>query len=806
VVDLANAPPDALLFAELVVTALQAERELRPFGGELAPDPAYTRNWGTAWREIPHPSRILSERSEFGHRLGELYAVMPEKDTGLAGLWTKRENALLALPRFVRPADSSPLAEETASFVRSARRLVPRQIENIRHYLSAIPRGVSITEIMWERLSRGPLQGAWVPVDLIDRPMWRFGWGAEDRQLRIVGDWLRRAAPAPAPPMKFAVLTSGTKDNPWGSPLFDRLYWTWYLKRHASKYWALFVERFAQPLIQGTYKHRAGQEQANAEQQSQLLKILQSIRTGTEIVLPEGLEIAFLEASRGGDASYSSFVSWLDRAEALMLLGEVDTSGMGKGPGSYAKSEISNDVRREVVMADANLLGTWETDTLVRWMVLVNFGPDAPVPAIVYDSMDAGNRELRMKGIEATLKEGLPVPRAYFLMTHQVPPAREGEEVVQRTQPAPKPALHDRLPVQLADDPSGDVSELGTRIAARDGQLQAVADLFTPFMTRYFDEQRKRLLALLAEPEALLDRLVIGDTPGTLVDGLAAAQIHGAGWALLHAREDLGDLRLASADDWTSATTPTTAVEFWAALLGVAKDFFLTLGDAARRIAFAVAGLAEGPLLTDLHHILQGAQAGGLDRAAATEEILRAYEAHGIVPTSDHHAQLIYANNTRQAAHAVRYQQTVGNPAARRLIPYLVWWTIADERVRMRPEHDHAVMAGRIFAIDHRIWQTWWPIAGHNCRCGIGTINIAEARRRGLVGSEPTGPWPVAPGSGGPALPDPGFRGAPDLLRAAQDLRNRAQTIYDQAQTEGGDLLAAIRRLFGALGLLAEDR
>jgi phage gp29-like protein len=805
--DLATLSPDAQLFADLVVTALQAERELRPFVGELAPDPSFARNWG-GWREIPHPSRILAERSEMGLRLGELYDVMLEKDTGLAGLWEKRVKAVLALPRVIRPADSSPLAQETAAFARAARRLVPLQIVTIGHYLSAIPKGVAITEILWELQSRGPLAGAWLPVDLIDRPMWRFAWGAEDRALRIVGDRLRQSFVAP--PMKFAVLSAGTKDNPWGKALLDRLYWIWYLKKHASKYWALFVERFAAPLTRGTYRHRANDEKANAESQGKLLQILETLRTGSSVVLPEGLEVGFLEASRGGDASYGSFLGWLDRAEALILLGEVDTSGLAKGPGSFAKSSVSNEVRLETVSHDAHLLGSWETDTLLRWLTLINFGPDAPVPAAVYDAMDAGDRSLRMQGIEATLDEGLAVPRSYFFMTMQVPDSLDGEDVVQRTTTADAPpALRDPAGrVHLADDPpDDDLSDVGAVIEARDAQLQAVADFFSPAMTAYFEAHRTRLVQLLAEPDAadVLDRLVAGDTPSAFVDALTAAQLHGAGWSLWHVREDLGSIRLASPDDWSSATTPSTVIEFWAALLGVSKDFFLTLSDAARRLAFAVAGLAEGPLLTELHHILGQAQAGGRDRATATAEILRAYEAHGLVPTSNHHAQLVYANNTRQAAHAIRYQQTVGNPAARRLIPYLVWWTIGDDRVRERPNHDHAVMHGRVFATDHRIWQTWWPIAGHNCRCGVGTINVAEARRRGYVGSEPTGPWPVAPATGGPALPDPGFRSAPDLLRAAQDLRNRTQTIYDEAQTEGGDLLAAIRRLFGALGLLPPE-
>src|SRR5215210_2956248 len=393
--------PSDHLFAELVVTALVAERQLRPYVGELGGDPMLLRSFGR-WQEIPHPSRLVRERSEVGDRVGELYSRMVDTDTTMAGLWEKRVKAVLSLPRSIRAADSSPAAEETAVFVRNALSQIPLRVVPISNTLEAILKGVAINEVMWERVSRGPLAGAWLPVDLIDRPMWRFGWSHSDRTLHILGNRLR-FEPLPAPPMKFQVLTYGTKDIPWGKALCDRLYWVWYLKKHASKYWALFVERFAQPLAKGTYPYKPGQEATNKEHQDRLLAILNTIRTGTAIALPEGLDVAFLEATRGGDASYAGFLSWLDRAEALLLLGEVDTSGLAKGPGSFAKSQVSNEVRLETVDHDAHLLGSFETDTLIRWIVLLNFGPDAPIPRSVYDSTDAPDRDQRMRGISLAL-------------------------------------------------------------------------------------------------------------------------------------------------------------------------------------------------------------------------------------------------------------------------------------------------------------------------------------------------------------------------------------------------------------------
>src|SRR4028119_2483924 len=126
--------PSDHLFGELVITALAAERQPRPYVGELAPDPMLLRSVGR-WQEIPHPSRFVRERSEIGDRVGELYSRMVDSDTTLAGLWEKRVKAVLALPRFIRAADSSPAAEETALFVRTALSQIPLRVVPISNPL-----------------------------------------------------------------------------------------------------------------------------------------------------------------------------------------------------------------------------------------------------------------------------------------------------------------------------------------------------------------------------------------------------------------------------------------------------------------------------------------------------------------------------------------------------------------------------------------------------------------------------------------------------------------------------------------------
>jgi phage gp29-like protein len=807
-------------------SASEMARVLAPYAGEeLASAALVELLWPTSlggFQELPHPSRILLEHEHsqgfasgwLGWRVGELYDKMLE-DTDLGGLWQKRMKALLQLPRLVNAADSTPKALETAEFVRQALREIPQSSINLEHNIGGIFRGVAIQEIIWEERTRGPLAGAWLPADVIDRPMWRFTFHLATRRL-----YLRRRGSLPfeAPDFKFTCFTHGTKDNPWGKGLGDPLYWFWFIKRHAAKFWAMYVERFSCPAVDATYQHRQGgsPEAAtfNEEQQRLLLGLIEAVRFGAGFVHPEGTIIKFLEASRGGDSSYSAFIGWLTRGMALLVLGEVDTSGLAKGPGSFAKSDVSNDVRLETVNHDAELLGSFETENLIKWIVMVNFGPDAPVPHMVYDAMDAGDRTVRSAGIQAALAAGEKVPRSYARRTWQIPALIAGEEVLEPPSlpaaPAqPAPAL------SFARLAANDLSPLGAAVEGRDADLQAVADLFLAVTTDYFAAQQASIVQLWGNgatpPADLLQQLMRGRQPTRHADALLAAQIHGAGLSMLHLRDEQvrtsPDRRLSFElpPDLARAASPATAEEFWRLLLALPRDVFDALVEPLRKVAFSAAGLAEATSLVEVQALLHRAIAESMDRATFVKELDELYQRLGLAPDSPWHAQLVYANNVRQASHLVRYQQTVGNKAAQRLLPYLFWWTVDDERVRHRPEHDHRVMHGFVAATDHPVWQTWWPLAGHNDRCGIGTINVVEARRRGLTGSEPSGPWPLSPETGARAMPDPGFVGAPNLEQIAARIAGQLRDLAGRAAADGsdGDLSAALSALFASLGLSA---
>lgn len=829
-------------------------------GREMAGEDQVDRyRLGSYLLEDEHPSKILQTRSDAQHRLGELYDHMLDTDTELAAIEAKRREAVLRLPRIITPADSSPLARETADFCRQALSIIPDLGSTLSHQLTSRAKGIAIDELMWERISRGPLTGAILPVAAVDRPMWRFLF----RQGQL---YVRRTSGEPvlAPAHKFLVMRHGTKDSAWGKGLLDYVYWVWFISKHGWKWWAHNVEKWASPTAIAKYPAKGrglddSQRGADQAVQQRALTIAKNFQSNYALAIPDNFIIELLEASRSGDAGYGPFTSACGRAKALMFLGEVNTSGLRPGTGSYASDEVAQDIKAEKIDLDGHDLGANVKDNWLRPIVQINYGIDAPVPNQQVLTIDAADRELRQTGIEKVLAAGESVPRSYFFLTFQVPEPQEGEEVVQRKPPAAAPPVPPSQPdpakpdAAVNDEPPVDDDDTSTpsdpaQTSHRGGRvvfLQSLAnDLLTTAQQRdaamsslaaaYMDPLLEQIATHQASVLSLWDDGAFASGTGMtrlaeLRDPTAHAQLiqavdtHGIGLALgaliddgipassfltrPPANPNTPQVALAAGvpPGASAPRDPATAESYWRGLLGLDEGAFGALSDEARRHAFGVAGVTEATLLVEIQALTQQAVAEGWTRDRFREELAALYERQGMTPTSDWHADLILQQAMSQANAWARWENTVNNPVAHRLTPYLYWASLGDSHVRERRGHNHAVMHERTFAITHEIWRTWWYPAGFNCRCYVGAINSARAKRLGLVGAEPTGPWPSAP-EGGLAQPDPGFRGAPSLRNLGDISTQRLREVVAQAQAQRSpDLLAALRILLRKLlGPLAD--
>ncbi|HEV7670126.1 MAG TPA: DUF935 family protein [Thermoanaerobaculia bacterium] len=765
---------------------------------------------GALFEEWRHPGEAV--RANPGKRPGALFTAQKKRSLVLPGLFQKRADAVAALPRSIEPLDGSREAVEVADFVRAALGAITQRATVIAKQTEIFYWGVMPFELFWGRPTSGPLTGKLTVMDVKDRPMDRFAFDRKTGSLHVRRSGVLR--PELPPPGKFWTLQWGTRDNPWGEPLADDLFWLCELERVVNRSWCGQLDRFGSPWTIGRYPSRsAGDENESANQRdiAVLLNAMIALRSNKSIALPEHVNLSLLESTLSG-GNFGQFLQLLLRGIAICVLGEVDTSGLAEGPGSFAKLLVTNDVRFEKVARDAHFGQTAENDTLIEWLVHLNYGPDAPRPRSIWRIEELQDRKTRQEGVTGALAIGLPVAEHQARLAFGVPSPRPGEAVIEpraaaEPAPPPTPALSSRGG-RIALAASESVPDFDAIAEERLAALDEVADAFLPATFAHTGQLQAEIGRLfgegrVADGTALSQLVARLDFVGP-AEAFQAALVHSCGLALRSLRDDGGEglLSLASGVPFAQATTPQAAVTFWERLLGLSKDLFSELLPRLRRLAFAVQGVQDATLLRSLQSLLGRAVAEQMGGEEFTVESGRLFEQMGVTPLSDWHARLVWSNAVRTASHAAQWERTVGNPAAHRIFPYLRWTTLVDDEVRDRALHNHRVMAGFVAAIGHAIWRTWWPIAGHACRCYVAVITKGQAQRFGYTGAEPVGPWPTDPLTGQPAQPDPGFAGAPTFQQLAEDEEGRLTDFLDSANATGSaDLRAALDLLIRALGL-----
>jgi len=302
------------------------------------------------------------------------------------------------------------------------------------------------------------------------------------------------------PDRKFIVFTFGDSDNPYGKGLGRRVWWPVWFKKNGIKFWLVFLEKFGMPTALGKY-----QPGTPKEEQDKLLAAIDAIQNETGIKIPDTMDISFLEASRAGTVTYETLCEYMDRQISKAVLGQTATT---EGtPGKLGNEEAQDEVRQDILEADADLLDTVLNETLIRWIVDYNFPGVSDYPKILTHAAARPDLKERIE-IDSKLASevGLPVGRQYFYETYGIPEPAEGEELTSPSPKAPSPGTGSRFAERARTRDAADLiaekAALGAS-ALTDGLMAPVADLITKATS--LEEIRDGIMKLYAEmdPEDL---------------------------------------------------------------------------------------------------------------------------------------------------------------------------------------------------------------------------------------------------------------------------------------------------------------
>lgn len=260
---------------------------------------------------------------------------------------------------------------------------VERQLRNLncdeifRKMAEAYVVGFSPGEVMWrKRRDTGVIEVREVRM----RDPRRFVWASDSKKK---GGFDLRLLTKERPyegikipsrkiiPFRYWVSNNG---DPYGSGIGRILYFLVKVKRRALESEVLYTDRYATPTAVAKAPLSATQEEVD-----KVYELISNMSQETGIILPEGFDIEFVNPT-GSPDTFQNIRDYLNKEIAMLIAGE-DEAGTSEH-GSRASSEVALDVRERKAQELSRLICRCLEETLIKWVVEVNFGMGVETPHI----------------------------------------------------------------------------------------------------------------------------------------------------------------------------------------------------------------------------------------------------------------------------------------------------------------------------------------------------------------------------------------------------------------------------------------
>ncbi|SDH92164.1 DUF935 domain-containing protein [Roseospirillum parvum] len=371
-----------------------------------------------------------------------------KRDDQVHSCWQQRVNALVSREWTVEPGGPRRDDRKAAAFVEDQLKAI--RFDNVtKKMLNGVFYGYGVAECLW-----APSAGQIVLDALKVRRTARFRFGADGTLRLLAKDHPEGLV---MPPRKFWTFSSGGEDDddPYGRGLAHYLYWPVWLKRNGVKFWSIYLEKFASPTAKGTLP-----SSASTEERRNLLEALRAITQDSSLVVSEGTLVELLEATRQSGGDYAEFYRLLDGAISKIILSQTMTTDDGS---SLSQAQVHQDVKLEVVKADADLICESFTDQVIRWLVDWNF-PGAAKPWVWRDVAEPEDLKTRAERDRTIYDMGYQPTQEYIDETY-------GEGFERRAEAQQPPTEEARAPQPAF----AEQQDIGDDVDALVGQLEAAA-------------------------------------------------------------------------------------------------------------------------------------------------------------------------------------------------------------------------------------------------------------------------------------------------------------------------------------------
>ena len=317
---------------------------------------------------------------------------MEEKDLHYLSVLGTRKRQVAQLDITVEAASNAKEDEADAELIRSV--IDTFDDDTLCDMLDAVGKGVSVTEIIWDTSAN-----QWMPkrFEWVDPRMLDF-----DRATRKEPMLKTVSGMEPLAPYKFVQLELKAKSGlPVRGGLARPVSWFWMFKNYGLKDWNRFIEAYGQPMRVG--KFHAGATEA---EKRSLLRSVAALGSDAAAVIPQAMQIEFIEAKSQGSASglYENHAKYLDQLVSKGVLGQTATTDAISG--GHAVSKEHNQVREDIERSDAKALARALGRFVVQPVIDLNHGPRRKYPTIVIGRPDEQDAALMIDAVEKLTKFG----------------------------------------------------------------------------------------------------------------------------------------------------------------------------------------------------------------------------------------------------------------------------------------------------------------------------------------------------------------------------------------------------------------
>lgn len=225
--------------------------------------------------------------------------------------------------------------------------------------------------------------------------------------------------------------------NHYGTSDLRAAYVAWWSKKFVTQFYNVFLERFGSPLMMMKYP-----QGSTPELKSALQSIMTGLSSKTDILVPEGVVVELIEATRAGTAKYDEALNHFDiRISRAILVPALLGMGIDTKRGSDSQSRLHLRVLMKVVNDLSQDIARVITKSVLEPMIDANFTTES-YPSFTfqdygeYEAVEIadGIREMFNSGVLDLDQEDINYCRSIFGLALR----KEGDEdEVIRTPPPP---------------------------------------------------------------------------------------------------------------------------------------------------------------------------------------------------------------------------------------------------------------------------------------------------------------------------------------------------------------------------------